>query len=903
MNKKSDVIIVSQGEHISSGKYIQLDITDGIKDYGILLASNNIAYREEDYCLIVGDVIQTQGWILHITIMKYGFDNLLRTVLPFLLENNICFKIPRNENVKDDLIDGFLGYEKLGKVVTVYPADHFMTISITRQLISLTKGLRGPVIPTDVHLEGVVYTRYGSFKKNIRMNEAGKLDNYIYNSKGELVKDDYVIPFVLPKGVAWPFLNFTKPTAPKLKRIFKRKYLPFIIIKPDVKGRVIKGINISKLLKPDWCLIKEGKMGMCSDEAGRDMIDRMKWQLELHRDLSNDIPLPAIIDYFEDNSNAYLVMQFIEGSSLDVVQGLIYQSRRWLDLQLEEKYRIIDYLLEIITVIGKLHEKGYVHRDITGPNFMVDKHDKLFLIDMELSYDLKEGKPFPHFRMGTPGCMSPEQIRSEVPTIPQDIYGLGTLLLVSFIRLRSDSFDISDPTRLFENLNFFLRNVPLADCITRCLSIQSASRPRLDDIKAIVRQYRLGLEISREQVNVAPDIDRSKLASLIEHAIMGLAGPLMTAENSCWPSLISNSEALVGNRRGDRMFYMGYGEGISGTLYLLGVAKKAGLNITPCLDCMESNLQLLDQQYLHRLAELPGGFHNGTTGIAVAFKVLLDTGLIPSETVNVSFLKACLDKQVSGLDIASGASGQGIALLQCMPYLDVVFFEAKLTSNINLLLSTQLRDGSWLAVSGIPGAKAEKHTGMYYGVAGIAWFLLEYSRRFPNEITLAAACRALHWLEMAATRQGGLLYWNKTNQHKEVAIFLEDGYTGVALAFIKAYEVTREPKYREIAERTLLALPAHIVEPDFTQSRGLSGLGEVYLEASRVLKDEIWQDRASWIAGILMHTIYHKKTGGFWIINDPALPNADLLTGNSGIIYFLLHYLKPQEIGFIFLPE
>ncbi len=71
---------------------------------------------------------------------------------------------------------------------------------------------------------------------------------------------------------------------------------------------------------------------------------------------------------------------------------------------------------------------------------------------------------------------------------------------------------------------------------------------------------------------------------------------------------------------------------------------------------------------------------------------------------------------------------------------------------------------------------------------------------------------------------------------------------------------------------------------------GATGLGLAYLEAQRVLGGNEWEQRADFIFSSLVHSEYKTKETRYWIVDGSIIQTADLMTGNSGILHFLLNY-------------
>jgi lantibiotic modifying enzyme len=127
---------------------------------------------------------------------------------------------------------------------------------------------------------------------------------------------------------------------------------------------------------------------------------------------------------------------------------------------------------------------------------------------------------------------------------------------------------------------------------------------------------------------------------------------------------------------------------------------------------------------------------------------------------------------------------------------------------------------------------------------------------------------------------------------------LGDGGKGIILTLIKSNEVLKENTYKKIAENVLSKYPQHVVNTNFTLQNGLAGIGEVYLEAWRVFKNEEWKSRADWIANVYLNTFFKNEDGsGYWKLEENNPPTADLRNGIGGIVHFISRCLYPDKIG------
>ncbi|MEE8389512.1 MAG: protein kinase, partial [Anaerolineae bacterium] len=134
--------------------------------------------------------------------------------------------------------------------------------------------------------------------------------------------------------------------------------------------------------------------------------------------------LVRVTDFFEEDGNVYLVMDFVEGESLSeriAREGALPES-----LVLEWSYQLLDAL-------DYCHAQGILHRDIKPQNIIIRFDGRAVLVDFGL---VKLWNPNdPHTRtamrgMGTPEYAPPEQYDAQSGhTDPRsDIYGLGATI-------------------------------------------------------------------------------------------------------------------------------------------------------------------------------------------------------------------------------------------------------------------------------------------------------------------------------------------------------------------------------------------------------------------------------------------------------------------------------------------
>lgn len=873
------------------------------EDYSKILGAFNLNYKIIDPYLQVGEINQIQGWILHISVVISQVKSLLEKLIPVFIEEEVPFKIPTTKDMAKDILGGNMGIQQVGKVISVYPISDEIACRLAHRLVELTQPFVGPTIPTDRFLGGAVYTRYGSFTPIIMEDSKGKKTKYIYDSSGQLMRDPYTVPFQLPVGRSWPFDGLTTSDIPQRKRIvLKNKYTPLFFMKRDVKGHVLKGIYLKGLFRLGYCVIKHGNKYTLSEDNGRTMHDRLVWQYKLHKELAGIVPLPRAIDFFQEDGDTFLVMEFVKCTSFyDRIKQINHNTKGWLQASPSKQNELLSHLIEITSIIKRLHQNGYVHRDIAPGNFLIDKKGKIVLVDLELAYSYRTGIPDPPFEYGTQGYISPQQQLGLTPTTKDDIYGLGALMIASFVGLSAAKFSIFISAKIADHLNFFLIDDPLSDLIASCIHPEPQYRPEIDSIQTTLELYRKKL-FSSGNLTKYPDtvfqISISKCSETITAAIEGLTRAPMVVLDDHWYSKYLNNEDAVAYVQKEYIRYVGLYEGIGGVLYLLGRAKRLGFNIDACARGYQKGWEFIKERCFNLLPNVIPGLYRGAAGVSLSLCEGMRAELIDNNEYNSNMLRQCLNLPNTGLDLSDGIVGQGVAILQCLPFLDGVFAKERLSQIITALLDAQQTDGSWI----LSNTESEKENrsilSFGYGIPGITWFLLMYTAHFKDPRVEKSARQSLQWLLVTTRQLKGLSDSNifqKIIAGKEVG----DERKGILLTFIKAYETLGHGHYKKIVEDSLMNYPASILRNDFTQETGLASHGELYLEAFRVFGNEEWHRRASWIANVYLNTFCRNfDNSGYWMMEERNDPTADLMIGNSGIIHFLLRCSAPDKLGY-----
>jgi serine/threonine protein kinase/tetratricopeptide (TPR) repeat protein len=134
-----------------------------------------------------------------------------------------------------------------------------------------------------------------------------------------------------------------------------------------------------------------------------------------------------------DNSEPYLVMEYVDGLHLDV-----YCDGRKLDIPAR-----LRLFLSLCEAIAYAHRNLIVHLDLKPSNILASEADgTVKVLDFGTSKLISSDGSLTTTVMATPAYASPEQLRNEVVTTSCDIYALGAILY-ELLAGRRPNFDRS----------------------------------------------------------------------------------------------------------------------------------------------------------------------------------------------------------------------------------------------------------------------------------------------------------------------------------------------------------------------------------------------------------------------------------------------------------------------------
>lgn len=133
--------------------------------------------------------------------------------------------------------------------------------------------------------------------------------------------------------------------------------------------------------------------------------------------------IPCVYDHFTDPRHWYLVMEYIQGETLEEYLKRVPGGK----LPLKMVLTIGIQLCDVLHYLHKTH--GIIFRDVKPANIMRTRHGRLYLIDFGIARRHVPGKVRDTTPLGSPGYAAPEQYGTAQSSERTDIYGLGATLL------------------------------------------------------------------------------------------------------------------------------------------------------------------------------------------------------------------------------------------------------------------------------------------------------------------------------------------------------------------------------------------------------------------------------------------------------------------------------------------
>ncbi|HTW86732.1 MAG TPA: serine/threonine-protein kinase [Candidatus Binataceae bacterium] len=166
------------------------------------------------------------------------------------------------------------------------------------------------------------------------------------------------------------------------------------------------------------CALAEMVDSLTNPEMLRQAEAAFQREADMLAQLSNE-HIPRIYDYFSERNHHYLVMEYIDGATLD--EELTRAGGRLPEA------RVIDIAIQVLDTLAYLHglSPPVIYRDLKPSNVMIAAGGQAKLIDFGIA---RHFQPLSNVTMiGTQGYAPPEQYRGKVE-LRSDLYALGATI-------------------------------------------------------------------------------------------------------------------------------------------------------------------------------------------------------------------------------------------------------------------------------------------------------------------------------------------------------------------------------------------------------------------------------------------------------------------------------------------
>lgn len=164
------------------------------------------------------------------------------------------------------------------------------------------------------------------------------------------------------------------------------------------------------------------KVPLLKLESDPAFFSRFEREEEIGRALNHPSILKIVPVDPKERSRPYLVMEYLEGQTLDEVMQQVKPMPEG------DALRIVSRLCD---AIDYLHRQGVIHRDLKPPNIMLCRDGSLRIMDFGIAKAAASRRiTFGGFSptLGTPDYMAPEQVKGQRGDERTDIYSLGAIL-------------------------------------------------------------------------------------------------------------------------------------------------------------------------------------------------------------------------------------------------------------------------------------------------------------------------------------------------------------------------------------------------------------------------------------------------------------------------------------------
>ncbi|WP_405723268.1 class IV lanthionine synthetase LanL [Streptomyces sp. NBC_01537] len=835
---------------------------------------------------------RVQGWKLHVSATPLSAPATLHRSAQVLVRHGCAFKFAARTEYVETLTSSRCDRAQCGKFITAYPRDDEHFSELAQALDAATAGLPGPAILSDrpYRRGSVVHYRYGAFRGVPYRNNEGVEETRLRAPDGTVVKDERKPWFCPPPWAGLPPVGCPEPgdgpPAQPQQVLLGDRYTVRAAIRHSARGGVYRAVD--RKTGRD-VVIKQARPHVGAGFTGRDARDGLRGEaaaLAALHGLSADM-----VELFEQDDHVFLVEAEIPGVTLARWVREEFRALDAGDLGLPTA-RAVALAARLAALLGEVHGRGLVYRDLSPANVIVTHGDRLRLIDPEC---VAEPDQWGH-RVYTPGYGAPEYASGPkygpAPEQTADLFSLGAMLfhLATGVDPAFASAP-ADPRPPVERLDNVLGPVGLRNRTARLLA------PAIRGLCAHdpARRWSLG-RLTAFLADPAPP-SASATVARTSSAVRDRARPDQLIEGG-----LAHVLATMGARDADRLWPNGQsGTGTDpcnvqhGAAGILGVLTRAD-EVLGRDDLRAAVARVASWIDARRAAEpkaLPGLYFGGA-GTAWtlhdAARHLGDDEL----GEHAAQLALALPVRWPNPDVFHGTAGAGLTQLRFWQLTGrPEFLDRAVDCADSVVACAEHADDGvfWRIPPDFDSVLAGiTHLGFAHGVAGIGSFLVSAATATGRGDYLDLARAAGRTLVDAAERGPWGARWrtDRTGRGGEGMLHhLCSGASGVGTFLVRLWRATGDPVARELAEEAATAVHRSRWTAGSSVCHGLAGDGEFLLDMAQALGGPYhgWAEE-------LAECLYAKHTvrDGQMVVPDESGTRvcADFGVGLTGVIGFLL---------------
>lgn len=217
-----------------------------------------------------------------------------------------------------------------------------------------------------------------------------------------------------------PIESFCENCGAQLHILLNRRYRVLNQLGAGGFGTVFKVEDIQFNNRP--LAAKKLDLDAIPPKEQRDAINAFKQEANMLATLQHP-NLPRIYEYFSENNDHYLVMDFIEGETLE-------EHTQKLNPPVLPTLEVVRIAIQLTTALAYLHTRqpAIIFRDLKPANIMITPRDEVYLIDFGIARHFKPGQAGDTIKWGTREYAAPEQLAGRQTSTLSDIYSLGVVL-------------------------------------------------------------------------------------------------------------------------------------------------------------------------------------------------------------------------------------------------------------------------------------------------------------------------------------------------------------------------------------------------------------------------------------------------------------------------------------------